>query len=489
MKKNILKYNFLLFVIFIFSISVYSQDYTEKIMNIINNDSAYLYNLFVIPNVQTNNIQEIKECFNPIQKELFKENLISITKLPDGTFSEQSNSFSYSIYYSFTNERHICPLAIEQLTWIDDGIIPDSYDIVFTTNDFKNMFNNHSEEFTKVQEYIKKSEKDAKRTYDYSVQQVAEKISDIRPDYISFAKIVEYNHYEQQKDSSQFYAQASFPGGSLSISHNFIEDSEWIGLNSFGLLLGLRNDPVLSLHEYQNPVWIYGFFSLIKLDEFYIDLNIIRQNKYNNEDIDRVLPLFNYKETEINKPSGLITDVSFFGKIGSYDLPVLNLYMALGTRDYSNPVYFKDISSETRLAYWSSSQWQITTSFFWNTDSEGYNKFKFDFGAGYYDIYKALYNEENEVTAKIKDKKIPIQPVFKIKYIHDSEEAKFGTSITIFDNHLTFNAWLKLFEFGLSELRIEERYISEPYGRSVKPWENKSGSNFIQLIYRYGLNI
>lgn len=485
MKNNKRLHIYLILMIFIFSVFIYPQD--RKLMNLIENDSPYLYHLYVIPNRSTNEIpEELKNKFNSIREGVFKENKTTAIKDPEGNITDQSISYNYNIYYSLINENEICPLSIEQKQTIDDGKISERYDIVFTVSDFKEMYDKDEREFEKVQDFIKGLEKNARKPY-LNNQQDAEKNIN-KPGYIPFAKIIESNHYEQRLNENVFYTQVKYPGVNISVSHNRIEDSEAIGLNSFGLLFGLRKDELLNLHEYQNPIWTYGIFSLIKIDSFYLDLNVIRQNKLDNKEIKKALPLFDYKKVEINKTPALIFDLSFFGLIGDYELPVINLFLALGKRDFSNPTYFRYLNLQTKQAYFSCSQWKATTSFFWNTDKNGYNKFKFNIGAGAYDIFRVLFDENDKVTSKTKDKKIPIQPVLNLEYIHDSEKSKFGTSVGIFDNQITFGAWLKIIEIGPSELRVDESYISEPFGRSVKPWENKNGSNFIQLIFRYELN-
>jgi hypothetical protein len=321
--------------------------------------------------------------------------------------------------------------------------------------------------------------------------------------YIDFAEITNNHWYRQRaptennqglfsqqgsnQQTYQHYIELSF--SSLSISHSYVQKLTGINL---GFEFGLHKDNILNLLEYQNPVFtVFGVSTFFNIgDNLYADIKILPQIKFDSKQSSEMnlWPIFAFDPVKINKSQGVAIEGHFLGSLGNFKLPFINIYLYNSRKDYNNPVFTRSISPDTVQSYYSLTQWEISSSFYWNIDKNNYNKFKLDIGTGGYDIWNILYDIDNNVISNTKIKKtLSLSPFFTLEYVHSSDK-RFGSIIRLFDNRVRLGVWLTLLKLGNHELRVEENYISKLFGREMKEWEHEGSSNMMQLIYRYGLN-
>jgi len=133
-------------------------------------------------------------------------------------------------------------------------------------------------------------------------------------------------------------------------------------------------------------------------------------------------------------------------------------------------------------------QWEASLSYFWNVDRSMYNRFRFDVGAGTYDVRLVGYRPDGTVSSDAKVRGMSqVQPLLQLQYTHESNRARFGARVRFFDNRLTFTPWFKVFETGPHEVRLEAILMPRSVGRSLRVWEVDHG-NLIQIRYRFGFD-
>ena len=140
-------------------------------------------------------------------------------------------------------------------------------------------------------------------------------------------------------------------------------------------------------------------------------------------------------------------------------------------------------------------QTQILLSFFKPFDERNHHRLDVSLGAIYYDIYQAQYSSSGSFNAAQK-LAYRIQPIIELNYnlildrknsTNPSEEPILGLSTKVLEERLKLKFWLSILNWipnnDAFELRIETIYLSSPFFRDFKVWENKGGT-FHQLRFR-----
>jgi len=196
-------------------------------------------------------------------------------------------------------------------------------------------------------------------------------------------------------------------------------------------------------------------------------------------------PVMNLDPPRLNTTPGAVVEITTGAPY--YRLPFFTFLYAGGNTAYADPfVTFGSPGAE--YAYYSVRKWEASLGYFWNTDEPMYNRFRFDIGAGTYDIRQVQYDAQGKYAADTKARGMSqVQPLLQLNYTHVSSRARSGANVRFFDNRLTFTPWLKIIDRGLHELRLEAIILPRPIGRSLHPWEAER-ANLLQLRYRYGFD-
>ncbi|MFH0733777.1 MAG: hypothetical protein V1773_04280 [bacterium] len=186
----------------------------------------------------------------------------------------------------------------------------------------------------------------------------------------------------------------------------------------------------------------------------------------------------------LNLSNSISCDLSFTRPMS---LPFMNLYFSIGSEEFKDPnVYIK--SGTGYVGYHTSTQAEMTFSFFWNSSEKFVNRFGMDVGAAYYNIWEAKYDIKlNFKGAKlVQDKFMPVV-VFHYNFVPKGEPL-LGGSVRLFDSHANVSAWLKLIDISsIHRFRFEVSYLTAPFARQRRAWESEGGAMF-QLRYRLGIN-
>ncbi|MBD3410146.1 MAG: hypothetical protein GF419_08075 [Ignavibacteriales bacterium] len=180
-----------------------------------------------------------------------------------------------------------------------------------------------------------------------------------------------------------------------------------------------------------------------------------------------------------------------------FGMPFINLYYSKGFVRFTDPVF------ETPPVYhsaapgrmWTVDQWQATFSFFWNGSPNLNHRFRIDIGAGYHDIVQAIYSPGSNDTTETNNLELTVKPVLQLHYNFypgdggDDNQEFAGVSARFFDLRLLATAWLRLYEFGSSQIRFMARLITPPIGRDDHNWEKPNGGAMFELRYRYGMKM
>ena len=251
-------------------------------------------------------------------------------------------------------------------------------------------------------------------------------------------------------------------------------------------------EPILNLLPLESSNIFVGFRSIFRTSNIvdvrkasYIDAKLFARININQSDFFSKQPFVIGDTPKLNLNTGFGAEFRFTRLWG---LPYLTIKAYIGGDSFTNPTYTQPYSGSSSIAYYSNTQFESTFSFYWNSDVHRTNRFRFDFGFAYFDIWKAIYNSNNQITSKDSEGETFIVPVLALKYIFvPSGSPLLGAQLRIMDTRLTAGAWLKVFEFNpKNTLRFEFLTITEPMTRSLRAWESKGGY-FFQLRYRYGL--
>ncbi len=329
-----------------------------------------------------------------------------------------------------------------------------------------------------------------------------------RPDYLSAESNRDYIRYARvngnhpfadlDRDDRPLTLEATF--STLALSHKRLyAGSESIGIHGFGFEMGF-GDRVLNLVSFQSPSLYWGLRFLVFFNDargslvdssFFLDLKILGRSPVNTAGlIDRwrlasASPVMSLDRPLLNTTPGATIEVS----TGSayHRVPFLNFRYSGGGKDYERPFVTEDRNS-VREAYFTMRQWEASLAYFWNIDRTMFNRFRFDVGAGTYDVRRVSYDAGGDVSGDLKLRGMSqVQPLLELQYTHVSNRARFGAGIRMFDNRLTFTPWFKVFETGPHEIRLEAVLMPRPVGRSLREWETDH-AHLVQVRYRFGFD-
>ena len=318
-------------------------------------------------------------------------------------------------------------------------------------------------------------------------------------DFIRFARVNDHHPFADiVRDERPYSLEATF--SSLTFGHKLLyAGAETIGIHGFGLEMGF-GDRVLNLISFQSPALNWGVRLLLFFNDargslidssFFLNVKVLARSPVNTASlIDRwrlnaASPVMDLDPPRLNTTAGTVVEITTGAP---YDrLPFFTFLYAGGNTEYADP-FVKFGSPGAEYAYYSVKQWEASLAFFWNADEAMYNRFRFDIGAGTYDIRQVQYDAQGRYATDTKARGMSeVQPLLQMNYTHVSSRARFGATVRFFDNRLTFTPWLKIIDRGLHELRLEAIILPRPIGRSLHPWE-ADRANLLQLRYRYGFD-
>jgi len=296
----------------------------------------------------------------------------------------------------------------------------------------------------------------------------------------------------------------------ITLAHELLYSEQALGIPGFGVEIGL-DDPMLSLLAYQSAAITWGGRLLLNatgdkrdiLDKDFLELKLLVKSRFNARRFSEDLGALKYPFTPLvssEVPTLNAATPGFAFEIATskwWNLPYLNFYLSSGSTAYDDPVNM--LGPEGRhYAYWSTTQWRGSMSFYFNLDSEPefysaeasrkrLNIVRLDLGVGTYNVARADYDSAGKVAQSagvIKSSRI--QPYVAAEYVHASQvKTGFGGKVVYFDNRVSLTLWLSLFKIGYHELRLEGTHIVGPFGRGRFEWET-AGGTLMQFRYRLG---
>ncbi len=315
-------------------------------------------------------------------------------------------------------------------------------------------------------------------------------------DYFNFQKISSPHYIPSAKKKLRSVRRAEDLGKSFRLDASFSRIT--FSLKSLDYSIGSTGfelstiEPILNLLPLESSNIFLGFRSIFRISTekniekaSFIDAKLMARLNTHNSDIYENIPFVMGGQAKLNLNSGFGGE---FKLTRIFGLPYITLKGYLASKDFENPTYLMKTSGTTKDAYFSNSQFEGTFSFYWNGNTQMTSRFKFDFGIAYFDIWRATYDLNNEVTFSDAEGESNIVPVFGINYTFvPSGIPLIGASLRVFDSRITAGGWIKVFEFAPeSVLRFEATATTEPLTRSLRAWES-SGGMFFQFRYRYGL--
>ncbi len=293
----------------------------------------------------------------------------------------------------------------------------------------------------------------------------------------------------------------------VSVSRLSLKIFPWQGLfgatdsanSAFGIEYN-KNEKVLNILPYQNYAYNVGGRFLFTTNEgdltrdMFFDLRGYYRGTYDVASlyddgliIPSVIPPFYIgvfdEVAKLNSTNGFAADI-WVVKNPWY----LNVYYSHGAKDFDDPYNKIKLNNTTSKAFYSLTQYQFTSSVFFEITKS--HQFSFNFGAGGYDVWQAFYlNDKNTYDERIYFK---ILPLAELTYNFTAFPANniLGAGVKYFDGRFKANAWLKLANDLIldgSELRAETHFISNRVITNGKDWDNTGGAIF-QLRYRLGFS-
>jgi len=251
-------------------------------------------------------------------------------------------------------------------------------------------------------------------------------------------------------------------------------------------------EPILNLLPLESSNIFLGFRSIFRISSekrianaSFIDAKLLARINTNNADLYSKQPFAMVEDAKLNLNSGFGGELNLTRTFG---LPFFTIKGFSSSTAFENPTYLLKSTDSTNQAFFSNSQFEATFSFFWNGNIEMTSRFKFNFGIGYFDIWRAEYNANNQIIYSDIEGESHFVPVFEIQYnFVPSGIELLGANMRVFDSRLTVGGWIKIFEFEPENvIRFEAFAITEPLTRSLRTWES-AGGLFFQFRYRYGL--
>jgi hypothetical protein len=296
----------------------------------------------------------------------------------------------------------------------------------------------------------------------------------------------------------------------ITFAHELLYSESALGIPGFGVEVNFDN-PILGLLPYKSPAMTWGGRLLLNttgdkkdvLDRDFLELKLMARTRFDCQKFYDGMGALRYLFTPLassDSPQLNVAAPGFAVEVATsrwWNLPYLNFYVSTGSDEYSDPVFSKG-EGKDRYAYWSTSQWRGSMSFYFNLDSEPefyladalrkrLNIVRLDIGAGTYNVSRVGYDTIGNIASKVGVIKTSrIQPYLSVEFVHASQvKTSFGIRSAYFDNRVFLSAWLSLFKIGFHELRLEGTNILGPFGRAKYEWE-ASGGTMLQFRYRLG---
>jgi hypothetical protein len=296
----------------------------------------------------------------------------------------------------------------------------------------------------------------------------------------------------------------------ITLAHELLYSESALGIPGFGVEVNFDN-PILGLLPYKSPAMTWGGRLLLNttgdkkdvLDRDFLELKLMARTRFDCQKFYDGMGALRYLFTPLassESPQLNVAAPGFAVEVATsrwWNLPYLNFYVSTGSEEYSDPVFSKG-EGKDKYAYWSTSQWRGSMSFYFNLDSEPefyladalrkrLNIVRLDIGAGTYNVARIGYDTAGNMASKVGVIKTSrIQPYLSVEYVHASQvKTSFGIRSSYFDNRIFLSAWLSLFKIGYHELRLEGTNILGPFGRAKYEWE-ASGGTMLQFRYRLG---
>ncbi len=314
-------------------------------------------------------------------------------------------------------------------------------------------------------------------------------------DFLNYAKINNSHWFPEVKkvivtgrsranENFNFRYDISF--SRISLSHKFMDFS--IGTAGFEFNSMER---VLNLLPLESGTISAGFRTIFRLSDnpdivksTYLESKIFARINLKDNTVFSKQPYVVTDGAKLNLGNALIGE---FSLTKPFNLPFINIYFAFGKNEFSSPTYFTKENSVLKEAYFSFNQFEFSMSFYWNASDKLTNRFRFDIGFAYYDIWKANYVSDGtfQNASQIQNKFLLVMN-FSYNFV-PSHKPLLGGNIRIFDSRINLLTWLKLFQFPNNDsFRLEAMVITKPFMRTQRNWESNGGLMF-QLRFRHGL--
>ncbi len=277
-------------------------------------------------------------------------------------------------------------------------------------------------------------------------------------------------HLEASFSHVTFYDSKHFNYGFSNISGEINTESKVLNLlpwQAMTMSLGIRT--FISFSDVVQNLY----------DDFLINARVLARFRINTSSFAANLPFVYTEKPGLNVVSGIIMDVS---TTRIYGLPFFNFYYATGFSDYGNP-YVTFGRSDSSRAYFNTSAWEASMSFYWNTSEKLNMRFRMDIGLGGFDANKVVYYKGRQTVYGY----YRIHPMinFYFTFVPNKNEL-FGMKARFFDSVMRGKFWIKFLELNkIHTFRFEVEYLSAPFFRRAREWETSSGAS-VQFVYRLG---
>lgn len=371
--------------------------------------------------------------------------------------------------------------------------------------DVQELYFNNYDKYKAIVDFIDKSLNDFEPGWLFAINiddevHKSKGISNVdNKDFLNFLRVNGSHRYPKditqspQRQRRRGQQETSSSGGSEFLvfgsfsSVNFFHSSMDFGFSSVSAEINLGNN-VLNLLPWESMSLSAGIRAFVTVsgdaqnvnDDFLIDAKIMGRTSLNFSNFVGSLPFLAASKPRLHITPGVIIDLKTTRIFG---LPFINLYFATGSKDFDKPYVVLTDNIET-FSYFTTTQWEASMSFFWNSNEKMNLRFKMDLGAGQYDVTRAAYTPVFS-TAQIYNQVQPMM-AFYFNFVPEGNEL-FGSQFRFFDSRLTLSFWMKILEFAPDHLfRFETKYITTPFFRNNHPWEVDNSSSIIQIKYRYG---
>lgn len=486
----------LLFILLnILLIKLIGQDYNSLIIEKFRKDIGYT-NLYFV---------EGKKKINPDDKNAFDIDHLIAANGQKVYFQKnlKDEFYTYKFYFLKSTDptNPIIPVIIEE---VSEKILisPDGKPIsksakllFFKPADFVELKSKDNNLYKKVTDFIVSMP--AERLFNKSkIEESSEKISRDNTDFVNNARVnSDYFFFDSTYNQNDWYLDLSF--SKLTFSYTPITKA--LGFSGVGFELSL-GDRGYNMLPYQAPYIGWGGSFLINFggndaplnDNFFVNFKFLVKSKIDNLDlVDKIeknlSPVISMGLPKMNIQNGFAFELNTSRPFDK--LPFLNFYYSKSGKDFKKPnITFYDVNG-IKSAYFGTQEFEASLNYYFNLDKSKKNKIKVGIGVGGYEVYKVNYDSKDLVTGQELLMKLNNpQPLILLDYTFQTDnpetEPMFGGKARILDNRLNLTAWIKLLKTENFEMRFEDIFISDPFGRTIRSWETKGG-NFVQLRSRF----